>query len=113
MLSVSAAGAVYSIDADWRFTKAPVTIPLAQAKSSFETAGVKVEDPAFDDSATLLAVDDGDPNTDLLFKNVDEKPLMDGSLLAILRAKPSAGPVTLTATAAHLPPLTVELKTVK
>lgn len=64
-------------------------------------------------AATLLAVDDGDPNTDLLFKNVDEKPLMDGSLLVILRAKPAVGAVTLTATAAHLPPLTVELKTVK
>ena len=51
MLSVSAAGAVYSIDADWRFTKAPKTIPLAQAKASVETNGVKVEDPAFDDSA--------------------------------------------------------------
>ena len=64
-------------------------------------------------AATLLAVDDGDPNTDLLFKNVDEKPLMDGSLLVILRAKPAVGAVTLTATAAHLPPLTVDLKTVK
>ena len=31
MLSVSAAGAVYSIDADWRFTKAPKTIPLDAA----------------------------------------------------------------------------------
>ena len=51
MLSVSAAGAVYSIDADWRFTKAPKTIPLSQAKASVETNGVKVEDPAFDDSA--------------------------------------------------------------
>ena len=50
MLSVSAAGAVYSIDADWRFTKAPKTIPLSQAKASVETNGVKVEDPAFDDS---------------------------------------------------------------
>lgn len=64
-------------------------------------------------AATLLAVDDGDPNTDLLFKGVDEKPLMDGSLLAILRAKPAVGAVTLTATAAHLPPLTVDLMTVK
>jgi hypothetical protein len=50
MLSVSAAGAVYSLNADWRFMKAPKTIPLAQAKSSVETNGVKVEDPAFDDS---------------------------------------------------------------
>lgn len=37
MLSVSAAAAVYSIDADWRFTKAPKTIPLSQAKASVET----------------------------------------------------------------------------
>ena len=51
MLSVSAAGGVYSLNTDWRFAKAPKTIPLAQAKSSVETAGVKVEDPAFDDSA--------------------------------------------------------------
>jgi len=49
--AVRAAGAVYSLNSDWRFTKAPKTIPLAQAKSSVETAGVKVEDPAFDDSA--------------------------------------------------------------
>lgn len=41
----------FSLNADWRFTKAPVTIPLAQAKSSVETAGAKVEDPAFDDSS--------------------------------------------------------------
>ena len=50
-LAVRAEGAVYSIDADWRFTKAPKTIPLSQAKASVETAGAKVEDPAFDDSA--------------------------------------------------------------
>ena len=49
-LAVRAEGAVYSLNADWRFTKAPKTIPLAQAKSSVETNGVKVEDPAFDDS---------------------------------------------------------------
>ena len=41
----------FSLNADWRFTKAPVTIPLTQAKASVETNGVKVEDPAFDDSA--------------------------------------------------------------
>ena len=41
----------FSLNADWRFTKAPETIPLAQAKASVETKGVKVEDPAFDDSA--------------------------------------------------------------
>ena len=49
-LAVRAEGAVYSLNADWRFTKAPKTIPLAQAKASVETAGVRVEDPAFDDS---------------------------------------------------------------
>ncbi len=49
--SVSAASGVYSLNADWRFTKAPKTIPLSQAKASVETNGVKVEDPAFDDSA--------------------------------------------------------------
>ena len=42
---------VYGLNADWRFMKAPVTIPLAQAKASVETAGVKVESPSFDDSA--------------------------------------------------------------
>ncbi|MBO6121902.1 MAG: DUF4982 domain-containing protein [Kiritimatiellae bacterium] len=41
----------FSLNADWRFTKAPKTIPLAQAKASVETNGVKVEDPAFDDSS--------------------------------------------------------------
>ena len=40
----------YSLDADWRFAKAPQTIPLSNAKASVETAGVKVEDPAYDDS---------------------------------------------------------------
>ena len=41
----------FSLNADWRFTKAPETIPLTQAKASVETNGVKIEDPAFDDSA--------------------------------------------------------------
>ena len=41
----------HSLNADWRFMKAPKTIPLAQAKASVETAGVKVEDAAYDDSA--------------------------------------------------------------
>ena len=35
--SVSAASGVYSLNADWRFTKAPKTIPLSQAKASVET----------------------------------------------------------------------------
>ena len=48
---VSARGETYSLNADWKFMKAPKTIPLSQAKSSVETNGVKVEDPAFDDSA--------------------------------------------------------------
>ena len=49
-LAGSSAGAVYSLNADWRFIKAPKTIPLAQAKASVETAGVKVEETAYDDS---------------------------------------------------------------
>ena len=36
---------------DWRFRKAPLTIPLAQAKASVETTGVPVESAAFDDSS--------------------------------------------------------------
>ena len=35
----------FSLNADWRFTKAPKTIPLSQAKASVETAGVKVQAP--------------------------------------------------------------------
>ena len=50
-LAASSAGAVYSLNADWRFIKAPKTIPLAQAKASVETAGVKVEEAGYDDSA--------------------------------------------------------------
>ena len=50
-LACAAVGSVHSLNADWRFAKAPKTIPLAQAKASVETNGVKVEDPAFDDSA--------------------------------------------------------------
>ena len=48
---VSARGETYSLNADWRFTKAPKTIPLSQAKASVETGGVKVEDASFDDSS--------------------------------------------------------------
>ena len=47
----NAAGAEYSLNADWRFIKAPKTIPLAQAKASVETAGAKVESAAYDDSS--------------------------------------------------------------
>ena len=43
--------ATHSLNADWRFVKAPKAIPLAQAKASVETAGVKVEEAAYDDSA--------------------------------------------------------------
>lgn len=43
-------GETYSLNADWRFAKAPETIPLAQAKASVENGGAKVEDPGFDDS---------------------------------------------------------------
>ena len=46
-----ASAQTFSLNADWRFAKAPQTIPLAQAKASVETAGVKVESAAFDDSA--------------------------------------------------------------
>ena len=49
--SLCARAETLSLNADWRFTKAPKTIPLSQAKTSVETAGVKVEDPAFDDSS--------------------------------------------------------------
>ena len=56
---VSAASGVYPLNTDWRFTKAPKTIPLSQAKASVETNGVKVEDPAFDDSAIELKVKAG------------------------------------------------------
>ena len=44
------AGEMYSLNADWRFAKATQTIPLSAAKASVENGGVKVEDPAFDDS---------------------------------------------------------------
>lgn len=50
-VSVRANAETFSLNTDWRFTKAPKTIPLSQAKSSVETNGVKVEDPAFDDSS--------------------------------------------------------------
>ena len=46
----SFAGETYSLNADWRFMKAPETIPLAQAKASIEKGGAKVEDAGFDDS---------------------------------------------------------------
>ena len=46
-------------------------------------------------AATLLAVDDGDANTGLLFRNVPAKNLKDGTLLAILRAKAQKGNVAL------------------
>ena len=45
------AGETFCLNADWRFAKAPKTIPLAQAKASVETGGVKVEDASFDDSS--------------------------------------------------------------
>ena len=47
---VSLAGETYSLNTDWRFVKASKTIPLSAAKASVENGGVKVEDPAFDDS---------------------------------------------------------------
>ena len=57
--SLCASAETFSLNADWRFTKAPKTIPLSQAKASVETNGVKVEDPAFDDSAIELKVKAG------------------------------------------------------
>ena len=45
------AGETFCLNADWRFTKAPKTIPLAQAKASVEAGGAKVEDASFDDSS--------------------------------------------------------------
>ena len=64
-------------------------------------------------AATLLAVDDGDESTDLLFRDVDEKPLRAGSLLVILRSKAEPGAATLKATSAAFAPLALELKTVR
>ena len=46
--------------------------------------------------ARLLALDDGDQSTDLLF-DTNEKPLRNGSLLVILRAGRTPGEVTVTA----------------
>ena len=40
--AVRAVGALYSLNSDWRFTKAPKTIPLAQSKASVETNGTLV-----------------------------------------------------------------------
>ena len=62
-------------------------------------------------AATLLAVDDGDERTDLLFRNVNEKALRDGSLLVILRSKGQPGEVTLKVTSAAFAPLALDLKT--
>ena len=53
-------------------------------------------------AATLLAVDDGDECTDMLFRNVNEKPLRDGSLLVILRSMSEKNMVTLTAKSQNL-----------
>ena len=62
-------------------------------------------------AATLLAVDDGDERTGLLFRNVNEKPLRDGSLLVILRSKAQPGAVTLKASSAAFAPLALGLTT--
>ena len=51
LCTVSAIAQTLNLNADWRFAKAPKTIPLAQAKASVETGGVKVEDASFDDSS--------------------------------------------------------------
>ena len=62
-------------------------------------------------AAMLLAVDDGDERTGLLFRNVDEKSLRDGSLLVILRSKAQPGAVTLKATSAAFVPLALDVQT--
>ena len=69
------------------------TVPEAAANVS-----VKVEGPA-----RLVALDDGDHDTNLLF-DVDEKPLRNGRLLAIVRAGRSAGQVKVSFKADGLPP---------
>ena len=74
----------------------------ANADVTFEVSG----------AATLLAVDDGDERTDTLFRNVNEKPLRDGSLLVILRAKAQPGAVKLTATSAAFAPLAMDFATI-
>ena len=63
-------------------------------------------------AATLLAVDDGDERTDLLFRNIDEKQLRDGSLLVILRSKGQPGEVMLKATSAAFAPLAMDFATI-
>ena len=69
------------------------TVPEAAANVS-----VKVEGPA-----RLVALDDGDHATDLLF-DVDEKPLRGGRLLAIIRAGRTPGQVKMSFKADGLPP---------
>ena len=60
-------------------------------------------------AATLLAVDDGDDNTSLLFRDVDAKPMREGSLLVILRSGATPGGVTLRAQSQSLPATEIKL----
>ena len=64
-------------------------------------------------AASLVAVDDGDHETPLLFRGVDAKPMRDGSLLAILRANTLPGPVALLASSQSLPDASLELSTAR
>ena len=50
LAGAAALAETHSLNTDWTFVKSPETIPLARAKAAVETSGVKVEDPAFDDS---------------------------------------------------------------
>lgn len=50
LAGATALAETHSLNTDWTFVKSPETIPLARAKAAVETSGVKVEDPAFDDS---------------------------------------------------------------
>lgn len=52
--------------------------------------------------ASLLAIDNADHFTDLLFNGVDEKPMMLGKMQVILRSTRTAGKVTLTCTSGKM-----------
>ena len=61
-----------------------------------------------DGVARLIALDDGDHNTDQLF-NVNEKRLHNGRLLAIFRAGRLAGEVRISFCAEGLPPIDFQM----
>lgn len=64
-------------------------------------------------AATLVAVDDGDEYTPLLFHGVDAKPMHNGSLLAILRAKRESGEVKLVVESPAFPAVSCEFQTIE